>query len=93
VFHSWRDLGPDFDDEPEAGWMLRPDRHGQGFAGEAMAGVLNWFDRAHGPRRVVCMIDLDNDRSLKLAAKLGFAPLRETVLPDGGTVRLFERLP
>ena len=93
VFHSWRGLGEDFDDMPEAGWILRHDQVGRGIGLEAMTAALDWFDRAHGPRRVVCMIAPDNAPSIGLAGKLGFAPMRETVLPDGDTVRLFERLP
>lgn len=93
VFHSWRGLGPDFDDSPEAGWILRHDKVGQGLAGEAMAAVLAWFEREHGPRRIVCMIGVGNAPSLRLAEKLGFAPMRDAVLPDGDTVRLLERLP
>jgi len=93
VFHTWRDLGPDFDDQPEAGWILRSDQVGRGIGGEAMTAVLAWFDRAHGPRRVLCMIVPDNAASIRLAQKLGFTPLRDAVLPDGEAVRLFERLP
>jgi RimJ/RimL family protein N-acetyltransferase len=93
VFHSWRGLGADFDDAPEAGWILRHDQVGRGFGHEAMTAVLEWFDRAHGPRRVVCMTVPEHEASVALAGKLGFAPMRETVLPDGDTVRLFERRP
>lgn len=93
VFHSWRGLGADFDDSPEAGWILRHDQVGRGIGYEAMTASLGWFDRAHGPRRVVCMISPANEPSVRLAAKLGFAPMRDAVLPDGETVRLFERLP
>ena len=35
----------------------------------------------------------DNARSIGLAAKLGFTPLRDAGLPDGDALRLFERLP
>lgn len=93
VFHSWRGLGDDFDDMPEAGWILRHDQVGRGIGREAMTAALDWFDRVHGPRRVVCMITAGNEPSMGLAAKLGFTPLRDTVLPDGDAVRLFERLP
>lgn len=93
VFHSWRGLGADFDDMPEAGWILRHDQVGQGIGCEAMTAVFDWFDRAHGPRRVVCMTTTANEASIRLAGKLGFAPLRETVLPGGDMVRLFERVP
>ena len=91
VFHTWRGLGADFDDTPEAGWILRHDQVGRGLASEAMTAVLEWFDRTHGPRRVVCMIGTENQPSIGLAGKLGFAPMRDTVLPDGDAVRLFER--
>ncbi len=92
VFHSWRDLGDDFDDVPEAGWILRHDQVGRGIGYEAMRAALDWFDAEHGPRRVVCMIAPDNTPSLRLAEKLGFTALRDTELRDGEAVRLFERL-
>jgi RimJ/RimL family protein N-acetyltransferase len=93
VFHTIRGLGADFDDQPEAGWILRADKVGQGLAREAMEAVLAWFDREHGPRRVVCMIAPGNAPSLALAGRLGFAAIRDAQLPDGAPVRLFERLP
>ncbi|HEU4650082.1 MAG TPA: GNAT family N-acetyltransferase, partial [Croceibacterium sp.] len=43
VFRTFRGLGEDFDDMPEAGWVLRADRVGQGFALEAMTAALGWF--------------------------------------------------
>jgi RimJ/RimL family protein N-acetyltransferase len=93
VFHTLRGLGEDFDDQPEAGWIIRHDHVGKGFAGEAMRAVLDWFDRAHGPRRIVCMISPGNEPSIRLADKLGFAPYRDAELPTGDAVRLFERAP
>ena len=93
VFHSWRGLGDDFDDSPEAGWILRHDQVGRGLGHEAMSAVLDWFDEAHGPRRIVCMTALENEPSIRLAARLGFTPLREADLADGEVVKLFERLP
>ena len=93
VFHTWRGLGEDFDDLPEAGWIVRHDLVGRGLGYEAMAAAMTWFDRTHGPRRMVCMTSPNNAPSIALAGKLGFTPLRETVLPDGDAVRLFERLP
>jgi RimJ/RimL family protein N-acetyltransferase len=93
VFHSWRGLGEDFDDSPEAGWTLRHDQVGRGIGKEAMAAALEWFDRQHGPRRVVCMISPANEPSQRLADRLGFAAMCDAVLPDGEAVRLFERVP
>jgi len=93
VFHSFRGLGADFDDSPEAGWILRHDRVGQGLAHEAMTAALGWFEREHGRQRIVCMTAPGNVQSIRLAERLGFAAMREAELPDGDTVRLFERAP
>lgn len=91
IFHSYRGLGADFDDSPEAGWILRHDVAGQGFAREAMEAALGWFAAEHGPARIVCMITPDNAPSLRLAERLGFHALRDTLLPDGDEVRLLAR--
>jgi RimJ/RimL family protein N-acetyltransferase len=93
IFHNFRGLGGDFDDQPEAGWILRHDCLGLGYGSEVMRAALGWFERAHGCQRIVCMIAPENASSLKLAAKLGFTPLRAAKLPDGESVRLLERIP
>ena len=91
VFHSWRGLGADFDDQPEAGWILSTSAGGQGYAEEAMRAIYHWFDAMHGPCRTVCMIDPANAPSLRLAHKLGFLPMRETEFA-GDPIRLLERV-
>lgn len=91
VFHSWRGLGDDFDDQPEAGWIVHADKAGQGYAGEVMEAVLAWFDAKHGPRRTVCMIDPANTPSLRLAERFGYIPMRDTEFA-GDPIRLFERV-
>jgi RimJ/RimL family protein N-acetyltransferase len=92
VFHSWRGLGEDFDDKPEAGWILAESHFGKGVAREAMEAALGWFDREHGPREVVCMIDPGNGPSIRLADRVGFAPTRMATLPGGDEqVQLFLR--
>ncbi|MEO6152600.1 MAG: GNAT family N-acetyltransferase [Croceibacterium sp.] len=91
VFHSWRGLGEDFDDRPEAGWILRHDQVGLGLAREAMVAALEWFDRTQGARSIVCMVAPANTASLRLAARLGFAEMRTALLPDGDPVKLFAR--
>ena len=93
VFHSYRGLGEDFDDKPEAGWILAADQSGKGLAHEAMAVALGWFDATHGPSEVVCMISPENTPSVALAEKLGFAPTRLAAMPDGDEVELFSRAP
>lgn len=90
VFHSWRGLGADFDDQPEAGWIIAEDRAGRGYAREAMEAALGWFDREHGLSRTVCMIECANAPSIRLAGHLGFGPLRDALF-GGAPVLLFER--
>ncbi len=92
VFHSYRGLGTDFDDKPEAGWILGPDHGRQGFAHEAMSAALAWFDEVHGPRKVVCMIHPDNAPSISLARKLGFEPTRAATFGEDEAVQLFRRV-
>lgn len=90
VFHSWRGFGKGLDDTPEIGWIFAEHSWGQGYAGEAARAALEWFDAAHGPRRVACMIGEDNLASLAVAAKLGFQ--RYGVHDDGtGPLILLER--
>ncbi len=91
IFQTNRGLGEDFDDKPEAGWILAADQVGKGLAHEAMTAALAWFDEEHGPREVVCMISPGNEPSIALAGKLGFLPTRLATLPDGEDVRLFSR--
>jgi RimJ/RimL family protein N-acetyltransferase len=93
IFHSFRGLGDDFDDHPEAGWIVAADHVSRGLGREAMEAVLGWFDREHGCRRMVCMIAVGNEPSLRLAAGIGFTTMRQVELPDGETVQLLERLP
>lgn len=93
IFHSLRGLGEDFDDNPEAGWILDHEHGGKGLASEAMHAAIEWFEATHGPRRIVCMIAVGNEASLRLADKLGFALMREAELPDGDRVALLARPP
>ena len=92
IFHSWRGLGSDFDDRPEAGWILRESAIGQGFATEAMTAILGWFDKEFG-KEIVCMVAPENAPSLRLADMFGFTAMRDAELPDGDAIRLFRRAP
>ncbi|MGY2734971.1 GNAT family N-acetyltransferase [Sphingomonas sp. UYP23] len=57
---------------PEMGWVIAPAAHGRGYAGEALQAILDWTDR-QGLTRTTCLIEPDNDPSLRLASKLGYA--------------------
>ncbi|GGN41097.1 MAG: GNAT family N-acetyltransferase [Novosphingobium sp.] len=93
IFHSWRGFGKGLDDVAEAGWIVRQDCWGQGVAGEMMRASLAWFDTAHGPRRVACMIEAGNTASEKVAGSLGFVKYDSHEEEGGAAVNLFERLP
>lgn len=95
VFHSWRGFGKGLDDVPEAGWVVRQDWWGKGVAGEVMRAAMSWFDEAHGPRRVACIIEEGNTSSERLAAKFGFKWYDSHRDEDGERVllNLFERVP
>ena len=92
-FHSNRGLGEDFDVMPEAGWTIAHNYTGKGLASEGMTAALAWFEREFGAQRMVCMLSPENLPSKRVAEKLGFTPMRNTELPDGDVVTLFERLP
>ena len=91
VFRSYRGFGEGLNDVPEAGWIVHPDRWGQGFAGEAMAAVMPWFDQTHGRQRVACMIEEGHAVSERLAAKLGFVEYARHQPDDGAALVLYER--
>lgn len=77
-----RDVTPSLIGAPEAGWVLAPWAHGQGFAREATEAMFAWADGVLRAERTVCMIDPHNAPSLTLAARLGFAAFAESRYRD-----------
>ncbi len=67
-------LGPDAG-EAELGYMLLPQAWGRGYAAEACAAVLDWFAGALPGEPVVLSTQTANDRSMRVAARLGFTEL------------------
>lgn len=86
-----RGLHPEFDEAPEAGWVLASDCFGQGYAGEAMTAVLDWFEADFGHQRSVCVIETAHAVSMRLAAKLGYSAFAQTMLKSSD-VTLLHRL-
>ena len=72
VFHSWRGFGAGLDDVAESGWIIAQSAWGKGYALEAMAAALAWFEREHGRRQTLCMIEQGHRASEAVAAKLGY---------------------
>ena len=88
LFTAWRDLEPEFGDQPEMGWIFATEAHGQGLAGEACRMVLDWAQRQLAPTPIWAIIAPANEPSLKLAAKLGFDRVDETLYHDDPTLVL-----
>ncbi|MEO0390493.1 MAG: GNAT family N-acetyltransferase [Pseudomonadota bacterium] len=89
-FFGARGYGADFDPYPEAGWVLGPDAQDQGFGREAAQAAHDWFDRViTGP--LVCQVAQGNARSLAVAKRMGYTPLRDS--PDGTALLLFRKSP
>ncbi len=79
-FH--RETEPAFWGFPECGWIIAPDRHGQGYASEAVRAIHGWLDSESDAQKSVCIIDAENAASIRIAEKLGYI--------QNGTVRMGE---
>jgi RimJ/RimL family protein N-acetyltransferase len=88
--HFMRGLGPAFDEAPEAAWRVLATRRGNGIAGEAMDGALTWFEREFGAQRTVCLIHTANERSVRVATRIGYRPFGRCEF-KGQSAALFER--
>jgi RimJ/RimL family protein N-acetyltransferase len=79
-FH--RDTEPAFWGHPECGWVIAPEKFGQGYASEAVAAIHDWLDSECEAAKSCCIIDEDNAASVRIAGKLGYR--------QKGTVRFRE---
>jgi RimJ/RimL family protein N-acetyltransferase len=70
---------PEFD-ETELGWALRRDAWGNGYATEAARACLEWGFAEFDMPYLTAMISPDNTRSVRVAERLGLAPMRDDVL-------------
>jgi RimJ/RimL family protein N-acetyltransferase len=66
--------------QPELGWALVRAHWGHGYATEAAAAIRDWAHRRLALDRLVSLIAPDNDRSQRVARRLGAVPT-ETVTP------------
>ncbi len=61
--------------DAELGYMFLPEAWGYGYAAEACAAALDWFASALPGEPVVLTTQAANERSMRVAAKLGFTEL------------------
>ena len=87
-----RGLTPSIDGIPEAGWVLDPRLHGQGYAAEAVRAVLAWADANLSVPRTVCIIDPENEPSLRLAARFGYREIARPTYHNEPIVLLERRV-
>ena len=66
--------------ETEAGWLLRRDAWGHGYATEATRACVDWGFATLPVPCITAMIQPGNTRSIRVAQRLGFEPVREDVL-------------
>lgn len=87
---SRRDFQPVYEGTPEVGWALAPSEHGKGLATEIVSAALAWGEANIRSERTVCIIDIGNTASRRVAEKLGY---REIARHDykGATTILHER--
>jgi RimJ/RimL family protein N-acetyltransferase len=90
LFTAWRDLQPEFGEEPEMGWMFAAETHGQGMAFEASRAALDWVEASLDPTPLWAIIAPANEPSTKLAEKLGFEQIGEAIYKDEPTL-VFKR--
>jgi RimJ/RimL family protein N-acetyltransferase len=90
LFTAWRDLEPEFGEEPEMGWMFAAETHGQGMASEASLAALTWAEANLAPTPIWAIIAPENEPSIKLAQKIGFERAGETTYKDDPTL-VFKR--
>lgn len=89
VFDYRREMEPAFDC-PELGWGVAPAFQGKGYAVEALRAALAWTDANLAGDHTACMISPENEASVRLAKRVGYAPYA-TADYKGSTVQLYRR--
>jgi RimJ/RimL family protein N-acetyltransferase len=90
-FHeARRAITPSIEGTLEAGWALNTAGQGWGYATEAMTAAIGWAETAFGGQKMTAIIDPDNQTSVRVAKKLGFAEVARTTYANTPIV-VFER--
>lgn len=80
-------IGPEA--EIEIGWTLAREFWGRGYATEAATAIRDWALGSLEIARLVSLIQPENERSIRVAEKLGERYERDVVTHAGQTARLY----
>lgn len=67
-----RNITPSLCGRPEAGWVLRSEESGQGYATEAVARAHQWADDTLRCDETVCIVAPEHPVSIRVAQKIGY---------------------
>jgi len=76
--------------EVEVGYTVEAAYRRQGYAFESVQALFGWAQREHGIHRFIASIAPDNEASLALARKLGFAQTGSQMDEEDGLELVFE---
>jgi ribosomal-protein-alanine N-acetyltransferase len=83
---------PDSDAAVEIGYTIFPEHRGNGYATEAVTGLLHWASRRVDGITVLASVAEDNAASLRVLDRVGgFTAIGTCVDDDGTTERVFRR--
>ena len=88
-----RGLPIDCGDLPEGGWTLVPSAHGKGYGREATEAAIAWADRHLEAPRTWCLINAENEVSLRVAARMGYRKATGVTLRDAPALVLTRERP
>lgn len=77
-------LKRDYLDDIDIGYALLPEFHGTGYAFEATSAVMRYAREQLKKKRVLAIVNEDNEPSIRLLRKLGFAASGTVRNPDDG---------
>jgi RimJ/RimL family protein N-acetyltransferase len=75
----------------EIGWVLKPAKHGLGYATEAVQAALHWGREHIGSSPVACIIHPEHQASIRVAQKCGFTR-RQLGTYKADPVLIFDRI-
>lgn len=89
IYDYKRELQTPLGSSKEVGWALSPCKQGQGYATEAVRGMLGWASAHLAPVDLACIVHPEHHASIRVAIKCGFEE-RITSTYRGAPVVIFQ---